>query len=246
MLSTSDAHAWEEALRTGAAALGRRLPPAALEAYRQHYALLRAHNARAGLTSITDPVEVAIKHYLDSLMVELVAPLAPGETLADLGPGAGFPGMVLAIAHPEAQVTLVESSAKRADFLRLAAEELGLGNVTVLGARAEEAGQDPGQRERFDLVTARAVAALPVLLEYGLPLVRVGGRFVAMKGPETEEEIGQAREALELLGGKLAAIHRLSLPRGLGERTLLLFEKIAPTPARYPRKPGLPAKRPLG
>jgi len=237
--------AFSRALLTGAAALGLALPEADLAAYRAHFARLLEHNPRAGLTSLTDPVEIAVKHYLDSLTCLLVRDLAPNEEIADLGSGGGFPGMVLAIARPEARFTLVDSSAKRTAFLRAAAEALHLPNATVVTARAEEVGQDPDHRERYDVVISRAVAPLPVLLEYCLPLARVGGQVIAMKGPDVADELTASAQALRTLGGRLAATHRLELPQGLGARTLLLIDKANPTPSRYPRRPGAPAKRPL-
>jgi len=245
MVSLADETAWEAALREGAAELGLPLPESALSSYQRHFTLLRQHNARAGLTSLVDPVEIAVKHYLDSLTCLLATEVRPGEAVADLGSGGGFPGLVLAVARPEARYTLVDSSARRADFLRLAAEDLGLTNVSVITGRAEGVGRDPEHRERYDLVVSRAVASLPVLLEYGLPLARVGGRVLAMKGPEAEEEIASAQGALEVLGGRVEGMCTLSLPRALGRRALILIEKVTATPERYPRRAGIPAKRPL-
>jgi len=234
---------FSRALLAGAADLGLSLPEADLAAYRAHFALLLEHNPRAGLTSLTDPVEIAAKHYLDSLTCLLVRDLAASEEVADIGSGGGFPGMVLALARPAARFTLVDSSAKRTAFLRIAADALHLTNTTIITARAEALGQDPDYRERYDLVLSRALAPLPVLLEYCLPLARLGGQVLAMKGPDAG--LTASAQALTTLGGRLATTHRLELPQGLGARTLVLLEKIATTPARYPRRPGAPAKRPL-
>jgi len=236
---------FSRALLAAAADLGLPLPEADLAAYRAHFALLLEHNPRAGLTSLTDPVEIAVKHYLDSLTCLLVRDPAEGEEIADVGSGGGFPGMVLALARPNARFTLVDSSAKRTAFLRTAADALHLRNVTIVTARAETLGQDPDHRERYDLVISRAVAPLPILLEYCLPLARLGGQELAMKGPEAEAELTASAQALATLGGRLSTTHRLELPQGLGARTLVLIEKTSPTPARYPRRPGSPAKRPL-
>ncbi len=216
-----------------------------MQAYERHFALLLEHNAPAGLTTITDPAEAAVKHYLDSLTCLLARDIGPGEEVADVGSGAGFPGLVLAIARPQGRYVLFESSAKRVAFLSLAVAELGLSNVEVLPLRAEEAGRQPAHRERYDLVLARAVARLPVLLEYTLPLTRLEGHALLMKGPEANEEAQASARALDLLGGRLADVKRLTLPMGMGRRSLVLVRKIAPTPPRYPRAPGLPAKRPL-
>ncbi len=201
MFSSEQLQEWEQALREGARALDLPLSEAALSRYRRHYELLLAHNARAGLTSLSDPVEIAVKHYLDSLSVLLVAVPQAGEAVADLGPGAGFPGLVVAAACPEASYTLLESSAKRSDFLRLAVRELELPHVAVVTARAEDAGRDAAHRDHYDLVLARALAALPVLLEYGLPLIRLGGRLLALKGPGGRGRGGRLRSRPGDVGG---------------------------------------------
>jgi 16S rRNA (guanine527-N7)-methyltransferase len=236
---------WRDALLQGAQALGLPLTEAEVRAYGRHYALLLEHNERAGLTTITDPAEAAVKHYLDSLTCLLARDIGPREEVADVGSGAGFPGLILAIARPQARYALLESSTKRAAFLRLAIADLGLGSVEVVPLRAEEAGRRPAHRERYHLVLARAVARLPVLLEYTLPLVRAEGYALLMKGPEAEEEAQASARALDLLGGRLVDITPLALPLDMGRRSLVLVRKISPTPPRYPRRPGLPARRPL-
>jgi len=236
---------WSRALLAGAAALGLDIAAPTLARCRAHLDLLLLHNPRAGLTSLTDPVEIAIKHYLDSLSCLLLRDIAPDEEVADLGSGAGFPGLVLAIARPGASYTLVDASAKRTAFLRTAATALGLADVEVVTARAEDFSRRPDHRECYHLVLSRAVAPLPVLLEYCLPATRLHGHTLAMKGPEAEAELAASTHALALLGGRLAATRHLDLPQHLGARTLLLFEKITPTPDRYPRRAGIPAKRPL-
>jgi len=236
---------WRSTLLRGAEALAMPLSEVALAGLRAHLELVLAHNARAGLTAITDPAGMAIKHYLDSLACLLAREITPGEHVADVGPGGGFPGMVLAIARPESRYTLIEASARRAAFLSLAAKELGLSQVEVLPTRAEEAGGRPDLRAHCDLAVSRAVARLPTLLEYVLPLVRVGGEALAMKGPEAADEIAASARALAILGGRVAAVRELSLPEGKGQRALVLIEKTALTPARYPRRAGTPARRPL-
>jgi 16S rRNA (guanine527-N7)-methyltransferase len=236
---------WARTLVEGAAALGIEIGDEDLSAYRTHFELLVEHNERAALTSLKDPAEVAIKHYLDSLTCLLVCDLSAGERVADIGSGAGFPGLVLAIARRAPSFVLVESTRKRTVFLRLAVDALGLENVAVVSARAEEIGRRQEHRERHDLVLSRAVAPLPVLLEYCLPLVRVGGRFLAQKGPAAREELEQAGGALSALGGRVEHVRLLSLPRRAGDRALILVEKVETTPSRYPRRPGIPARRPL-
>jgi len=236
---------YNEALLDGARELGLQIAESQLAAYRTHLQLLFEHNRRAGLTTITDPVEVAIKHFLDSLTCLLARDIAAGERVADVGSGAGFPGLVLAVARPHATYTLIESTKRRTAFLERAARELKLANTTVLKTRVEEAGRNPDHREAYGLVVSRALAPLAVLLEYCLPLVGLGGHCLAQKGPDAKEELERSGPALRILGGSISEVRSLTLPRDMGARTLILVEKTAPTPARYPRRPGMPAKRPL-
>ena len=169
--------------------------------------------------------------------------MAP-QSLVDVGAGAGFPGLPLKILRPELQLTLVESIAKKAAFLRHIVDTLALSNVEIVVARAEMAGRDPAQRERYDVAVARAVAELRVLAEYCLPLCRIGGRFLAPKGARIENELQAALPAIAQLGGRLVAIEPVELSE-LEPRTLVIIEKITSTPPQYPRAPGVPAKRPL-
>jgi 16S rRNA (guanine527-N7)-methyltransferase len=237
---------WREALLSGAAELGLKIPEPQIAAHGRHLELILAHNARAGLTTITDPVEIAVKHFLDSLSGLLAREIAAGEWVAEVGSGGGFPGVVLAAARPDASYALIESNRKRAAFLSELIEALGLGQARVVVGRAEEVGRQAEHRERYDLVVSRAVAPLPVLLEYCLPLARVGGEALAYKGPEAEAEMAQSAVALETLGGRVAQVRRLSLPQGMGDRVLVVISKVAPTPPAYPRRPGVAKRRPLG
>ncbi len=236
---------WRNALLTGAAGLGIAISEAEIARFQRHLELVMRHNEQAGLTTISDPSEIASKHFIDALTGLLAREIRPGERVADVGSGGGFPGIVLAAVRPSAEFVLIESSRKRAAFLETVLQELDLPNAAVVVARAEEAGQRPEHREAYDLVVSRAVAPLPALLEYCLPLARVGGQMLAYKGPEGSGEIAASVRALEALGGRFTSETRLSLPLGMGERALLLIDKVAPTPARYPRRPGVPAKRPL-
>lgn len=236
---------YNEALLDGARELGLQIAESQLAAYRTHLQLLFEHNRRAGLTTISDPAEVAIKHFLDSLTCLLARDIAAGERVADVGSGAGFPGLVLAVARPQGSYTLIEATKKRTAFLKLAVEALALTNTTLLAGRAEQAGRNPDHREAYGLVVSRALAPLPVLLEYCLPLANVGGHCLAQKGPEAKEELEGSGRALRILGGSILEVRSLTLPREMGRRNLILVEKTAPTPARYPRRPGMPAKRPL-
>lgn len=241
-------------LREGLEWLGLSLPEAALEAMARHAEMARVWNERVNLTAVVAPEAMAARHFVDSLTVLLALrepgwPPRPAEwparRLADVGSGAGFPGLVLKVAWPALAVALIESVGKKARFLEAVVSALDLEGVAVLAQRAEAVGQDLGHRERYDVAIARAVAVLPVLLEYLLPLVRLGGVAVAMKGPEVDEELAAARGALERLGGALRERRDLVWPPHLPPRTLLIIEKIAPTPANYPRRPGIPEKRPL-
>lgn len=209
--------------------------------------LLLEWNQKLNLTAITDPQGVLIKHLLDSLTAAPYLPQGP-FSLLDVGSGAGFPGIPLAILRPDAKVTLLESLQKKAKYLEQVCAELGL-SVTVLNTRAELAGKDAAFREGFDVVTARAVAALPTLCEYCLPLVKVGGRFLAMKGPDGEAEAQQAAKALAVLGAGKVQTHTLQLPaRPCPEqavRKLLVIEKKSSTSDKYPRASAKISKQPL-
>ncbi len=197
------------------------------------------------LTAITEPEEVAVKHFIDSLLAYEEADFT-GKTLADVGTGAGFPGVPLKIYCPSLKVTLIDSLGKRLKFLQQVIDELGLENITCEHLRAEDAGRDKRFREKFDLVTARAVARLSVLSEYCLPLVKKGGKFVALKGSKYAEEIAEGEAALKILGGKLLSSEPVKLP-GLDDgRAIIKIAKTKPTPAQYPRKAGTPEKQPLG
>ncbi len=225
--------------------LGIRLTPqqcAALETYKRE---LLAWNQRMNLTAIRDPEAVEAKHFLDSLSCLRVMDCPSPLRVVDVGTGAGFPGLVLKIACPAWQVTLVEAVEKKVRFCRHMIETLGLSGVSVLHARAEDLGRDPAYRERFDWAVARAVARLPILAEYLLPLVRVGGRMLAQKGGTGPAEAQEAEYALQVLGGELERVVPVEVPGVAEERYLVVVRKVAPTPPPYPRRPGMPAKRPL-
>lgn len=210
----------------------------------RYAALLVEWNARFNLTAIRSPDEIRVKHFLDSLSCLEVMP-APIGRLVDVGTGAGFPGLVLKIVRPEIHLTLVESVAKKATFCRTVVDDLGLKGVEVLTERAEILGQDPAHRERYDWAVARAVAALPVLAEYLLPLVRVGGRMLAQKGSGGLNEVEQARHAERVLGGAFALHREVRLPGVVEPHLLLVYEKRSATPPQYPRRVGVPSKNPL-
>ncbi len=209
--------------------------------------LLLEWNQRMNLTGHRSPERVVVYGFLDSLsLLKVLGPLPAALRVVDVGTGAGFPGLPLKLAQPHIRLTLVESSTRVARFLREALRVLGLEDVTLVVDRAERVGRDAAYREQFDLAVARGVALLPELLEYLLPLVRLGGLAVAYKGPRAAQEVEQARKALEVLGGRVRSLARVEVPHLPAERVLVLVEKVAATPPRYPRKPGIPHKRPLG
>lgn len=228
-----------------AAELGVELTTGALLQLERYSALLQEWNRSLNLTTISESPEIYELHFLDSLSVALALDMNQVHSLIDVGTGAGFPGLVLAIAFPTTQVTLVESINKKARFLQAVVEELDLTKrVQVVCERAEVIGQLRAHREQFDLAVARAVASLTVLAEYCLPLVRVGGCFIAQKGPGVEAELVEAGRSFDILGGEAAKIETWSLPSG-AERTLVRVSKRDNSPAQYPRRPGIPTKRPL-
>jgi 16S rRNA (guanine527-N7)-methyltransferase len=225
--------------------LGLRLSPSQQAILALYERELMDWNTRFNLTAIRDPEEVHIKHFLDSLTCLLAMRDTPLGRLIDIGTGAGFPGIPLKIMLPRVQLTLVESVGKKAEFCRHVVNILDLQGVEVIQQRAETIGQDPAHRERYDWAVARAVAILPVLAEYLLPLVRVGGSMLAMKGESGPAEAHSAEHAIKLLGGHLRQLLPVTLPGVAEERYLVVIDKVAATPAAYPRKVGIPAKRPL-
>lgn len=226
-----------------AKAAGIKLTPEQAEKFRLYYELLTAWNEKMNLTAITDPAEVAEKHFIDSLTLLAHCKLKPGAKLMDVGTGAGFPGVPLKIMRPDLQLTLLDGQNKRLVFLEAVCTALGI-EAERIHKRAEEAGRIPALREAFDVVTARAVAPLNILAEYCLPLVKMKGFFLAMKGPGAAEELVQSERALTLLGGERARVIAFTLPEA-GERNIVAVQKRAFTPKEYPRHGGTITKHPL-
>lgn len=235
-----------EQLRAGARDyLGLTLTPSQLEAFAWYLDQLLLWNTRHNLTAIVEPSEIALKHFLDSLTLLPRLGRATGGRIIDIGTGAGFPGLPLRIVSESLRLTLVEATAKKVDFCRAVISGLSLRRVEVLHARAEDLGHLDEHRERYDVALGRAVAALPVLVEYLLPFVKVGGRVLAQKGEGGPAEAQQAEAAIRLLGGGLRQIHPVELPGVAEARYILEIDKIAATPETYPRRAGIPTKRPL-
>ena len=228
-------------LEAKCAALGIALTGPMLDALDQYAEILVEYNQKVNLTAITDPEGIEDKHFADSLLLANL-PETAGK-LVDVGTGAGFPGVVAKIFKPELQLTLMEPTGKRVEFLKYVCAQLGLSGVEFAKERAEEAARKVW-REQFDVATARGVAALPMLSEYCLPLVKVGGVFLAMKGPGAAEELAESGAALKKLGGQGSGVAEFHLPGG-DVRNIIRIKKISQTPPVYPRNGGKIAKSPL-
>ncbi|MBQ3265380.1 MAG: 16S rRNA (guanine(527)-N(7))-methyltransferase RsmG [Ruminococcus sp.] len=205
--------------------------------------LLIAWNEKINLTALTAPEDVALKHFADSLMLLRYIEIKKGACVIDVGTGAGFPGLVLKIARPDIRLTLLDSLQKRLDFLDVVCREIGLEDVELIHSRAED-GSRTGLRDSFDIAVSRAVASLNTLCEYDMPYVRIGGRFIAMKGKEAGEELANAQNAVSALGGRLIAKHDFVLSAA-GDRSIIEIEKITATPENYPRRSKAIQNKPL-
>lgn len=211
----------------------------------KYYDLLVSWNEKVNLTSITDYKDVVIKHFIDSLSIVNIIDPNGYESLVDIGTGAGFPGIPIKIAFPALDVVLVDSLNKRVDFLNMVIKELGLKGIRAVHTRAEELGHNSSYRESFDLCVTRAVSNLSVISEYCLPLVKVGGYFIPYKSKEYEDEIFKYEMAVEELGGAIDDVALFNLPDTDIFRSLILIFKDDNTPAKYPRRSGMPLKKPL-
>lgn len=211
--------------------------------FQKYMELLVEWNEKLNLTAITEPEEILEKHFLDSLTTLLACKPKDGSKVLDVGTGAGFPGVPIKIVRPDLQVTLLDGSNKRLNFLGELCSELGV-ECRRVHKRAEEAGLDKAMRENYDIVIARAVAQLRILCEYCLPLVKMKGYFIAMKGPGANEELFEARNALNILGGDKVDVKQVQLPNA-GERNLVVVRKLSFTPKGYPRHGGTITKHPL-
>ncbi len=214
-----------------------------IEKFYKYMQLLLEWNEKINLTAITDPKEIILKHFIDSLTI--LKYIKKGAKVIDVGTGAGFPGIPLKILRDDINLTLLDSLNKRINFLKLVIDELKLKNVDTIHGRAEEIGKNKRYRESFDISFSRAVANLSTLSEYLIPLVKIGGISISMKGSEIKEEIEKSKKAITLLGGNINKIDFFELPQSDIKRNLIIIEKEKSTPAKFPRKPGLPSKEPI-
>ncbi|WP_042478383.1 16S rRNA (guanine(527)-N(7))-methyltransferase RsmG [Bacillus ndiopicus] len=226
-------------------AKGIELTDAQIAQFKKYFELLVEWNEKMNLTAITDLEGVYLKHFYDSISASFYFDFTKVTSVCDVGAGAGFPSLPIKICFPHLEITIVDSLNKRITFLNHLSEELGLKNVEFVHARAEEFGQNAKYREKFDVVTARAVARLSVLSELCVPLVKEGGQFVALKAAAGKQELAEAKKAITTFGAELKKEFLFELPVEESERTLYVFNKVKSTPKKYPRKPGVPNKTPI-
>ena len=234
-----------ETFINGCNELGIELDEKKIERFKQFKELLKEWNEKINITAITDDVEIDIKHFLDSVTIFKTGKISADKKIIDIGTGGGFPGVPINIIEEGTDVTLFDSLNKRLIFLNEVISQLGLNNIRTIHGRAEEYGRKEEYREMFDIATSRAVASLDTLSEYCLPFVKVGGYFVALKGPEVEEEIKDSQEAIKILGGTIEDRIDVKLPSSDIVHNLLVIKKIKQTPTKYPRGGGKPKKNPL-
>lgn len=214
-----------------------------IEQFYKYMNLLIEWNEKINLTAITEPDDIILKHFIDSLTIAKY--IENEQKVADIGTGAGFPGIPLKIAKPDTHVYLIDSLNKRIKFLDEVIKQNTLRDTFAIHARAEEIGHNKEYRGKFDIVTSRAVARLNVLLEYMMPLVKLGGKCICLKGPNVEEELEEAKKAIEVLGGKIEKVKEIELPDSDNQRTIIVIKAVKQLPNRYPRKPGTPTTSPI-
>lgn len=234
----------EKILISGAKEIGIRIGESELEKFNKYSQMIKYWNEKINLVSYHHEEELYMLHFLDSLMCSLGFNFQGNCRVIDLGSGAGFPGVPLKICFPELEVSLVDARKKRCDFLQLVINDLQLENCFVIWDRLENIGHQNEHRETYECALARALAPLNVLLEYAMPLLQCGGKFVALKGFNLDKEIEEAENALQILGGKIEKVVPYSFPGEKG-RHVIVVEKFNVTPEKYPRRAGLPVKRPL-
>ena len=232
-----------ELLKDCCAQMGISLQEEQLEQFMTYLSLLLEWNEKMNLTAITEPREVVLKHFADCLSLVPWVEWKKGLRVIDVGTGAGFPGIPVKLACPEIELTLLDSLQKRIGFLQEVGSQLGLSGVEYVHSRAEDGGQNPLYREKFDLCVSRAVANLSTLSEYCLPFVKIGGKFISYKAGECDEEVAASKSSVFLLGGKISDIKKFEL--GESGRAFVIIDKVSGTPKKYPRKAGTPSKDPL-
>ena len=214
-----------------------------IENFKIYMELLLEWNEKINLTAITDENDIVLKHFVDSLTIKKY--ISENEKIIDIGTGAGFPGIPLAIMNKYNEITLMDSLNKRIVFLNDVIDKLKLNNVKAIHSRAEELARNKNHREKYDVAVSRAVANLSTLVEYMLPFVRIGGKCICMKGPNIEEELKNAKKAIKELGGEVIKIENFKLPESDNERNIVIIKKIRETSSKYPRKSGTPSKEPI-
>ena len=234
---------FNDKLRENAQVIGVTLDDTQLEQFYNYKNLVVEWNEKINLTAITDDLEFVVKHFVDSLTINKY--IEPGKTIIDIGTGAGFPGIPVKILNKDNKVILFDSLNKRLKVLEDIIEKIGLNNIETLHGRAEETFKNKKHREKYDIATSRAVAALNVLVELMLPAVKVGGICICMKGNNADVEIEEAKKAIKELGGEIVKVEKLLLPELNLERNIVIIKKVKQTQNKYPRKPGTPQKEPI-
>lgn len=214
-----------------------------IEQFYIYMKLLTEWNEKINLTAIIEPKEIILKHFIDSLTIS--SQIQQSRTIADIGSGAGFPGIPLKIVNPEKELLLIDSLSKRVNFLNEVIKKCNINGITAIHARVEEIGHNSKYRGQFDVTTSRAVAKLNVLLEYMMPLVKLGGKCICLKGPNIDDEIKESKKALNILGGEISKIEKINLPDSDNKRTIIEVLSVKQLPNKYPRKPGTPTSSPL-
>ena len=234
---------FEKSLKEKAYKLGIELNNYQLKQFYNYMRLLIEWNKKINLTAIIEPEDIILKHFIDSLTISKY--IDEKDKIADIGTGAGFPGIPLKILKPNNEMLLVDSLNKRIKFLEIVIQENKLENIHTIHGRVEEIGHNKVYRGKFDIVTSRAVAKLNVLLEYMLPLLKIGGKCICLKGPNIEEELEEAENAIKILGGQIDKIEQIELPYSDNKRNIIVVKAVKQSPNRYPRKPGTPTTLPL-
>ncbi len=236
----------KQLLLDGAKELGINLTETQLNQFIMYKSLLQEWNEKMNLTAITEDREVMTKHFLDCMTIQKAIDMNTQKTVIDIGTGAGFPGLVIKIAFPHLEVTLVDALKKRLTFLEEVINQLGLKGIKCIYSRAEDLGKNKAYREGFDICASRAVANLAVLSEYTLPFVKIDGYLMALKGQKIEEELEQGKKAIKILGGQLEEVIHASVPFTELDHKIAKIKKVKLTATKYPRKAGEPTKAPLG